>query len=171
MPFQVKDLLITVVPKEAEAIHKRCLWHTRICVRPTICLCTHVPTLCHWGGTCHHCTYHYTCFNCTWQPTCQCSHFVTRFPCGDPYTGIACRAGTLPFDPQCPGTRVQEIDPRIIEKVEDITALRTELEQTLAQLSELEQTGLDGEVPDAADLEVLEAKLKDALKEIQTRRG
>ena len=148
MPFEIKDLLITVAPKEAEAIFRRCLWHSRICLKPTICLCTGHPT-----RFCHNTCYRFTCGRCS---------FIS------PYVQD-CLAGTKPV--LCAGTHLVDWEnPLVIEGLDDLRVLRADLEQTQAQLAELEETGLELDEADATDLGLIEDNLKEALADIQSRR-
>lgn len=194
MEFRIKDLMIAVVPKEAELAH--CFWRTRICVFPTYCrfaTCFHFTCL---GATCigHTCFGHtHNCppitfchpFSCigftpcpvhTICPThsqcpvhasiCACS--VLPSQCG-PVSGCpgalsACPGGSV----VCPGFSGDP--PFVIERLEDIKVLREELNQTLKQLDELEKTGLgpQPETPEAA--EALAQKLEEALKELRSQK-
>jgi hypothetical protein len=144
MQFKVKDTLVTVLPR-AEAVadlNKICLWRTRICLHPTLCA---QPTYC---------------LGCTLHITCLCSH--RSFGCG---FGNSCGPGGSACDPTayCIAS-----DPFVIQDLEDLVALRGELQETLKRLGEIEASGLASGIRSKAEAEELERSLNEALEQVRT---
>lgn len=185
--FRTKDLVITVVPQGADVaqLHK-CLWTTRICIRPTFgCFpftCAPLtcrllsgcgPTFCQWNTPCGPitpCLPHTPC-----GPFSPCGAFS---PCG-PISPCPLQSAGCPIGTQCGGvspvfddTRTQIINPAVfvVNEVADIKALRGQLDELQRQLGEFEEKGLDYQPMSAEELSDLEGKLKSALEEIQQRR-
>lgn len=185
--FRTKDLVITVVPQGADVaqLHK-CLWTTRICIRPTFgCFpwtCAPLtcrllsgcgPTFCQWNSPCGivtPCLPHTPC-----GPLSPCGAFS---PCG-PISPCPLQSAACPIGTQCGGvspvfddTRTQIINPAVfvVNEVADIKALRGQLDELQRQLGEFEEQGLDYQPMSAEELSDLEGKLKGALEEIQQRR-
>src|SRR6476659_2024844 len=123
MHFRTKDLLITVLPKAATPggeLAEVCLWETRICNSPTIC----VYRTCMVGGT----------GMCPQRTTlCGPDTCIRRTPgtgvfgCGFAHS---CGPGGSACDPTvfCPGGSQ---DPWVINDLEDLAELRLELKETL----------------------------------------
>src|SRR5262245_44288335 len=131
MNFKTKDLLVTVLPKLSDEIAKYCLLHSVVCRYPSInCIqpCSLLPT-------CGHCSVYFsclagTCGHCSVLGTCgHCSVLVSG-GCG---VLNSCGPGRSACDPTifCPGG---SRDPFVIQYIEDIVALRAELQQTLERL-------------------------------------
>jgi hypothetical protein len=185
--FRTKDLVITVVPQGVDVaqLHK-CLWTTRICIRPTFgCFpwtCAQLTcrllsgcgvTYCQWNTPCGPIT------PCQF-PT-QCGPFS---PCGVlsacgvlspcPLQSVACPVGTQcgGISPVLDDTRTQVINPAVfmVNEVADIKTLRVQLDELQRQLGEFEEHGLDHQPMSADELADLEGKLKGALEELQRRR-
>ena len=165
MHFRVKDTLVTVLPKaDADAageLAKICLFNTGICIHPSI----HCPQL-----SC----YHRTCFGCSYFRTCRwCSNYFTG-DCGNcsllASVGCgflrSCGAGGSACDPTqfCIAS-----EPFVITDIEDLVTLRTELQQTLRRLDEIEKTGLAGGsgITSKAQAEELERSLSEALEQVR----
>lgn len=185
--FRTKDLVITVVPQGADVaqLHK-CLWTTRICIRPTFgCFpftCAPLtcrllsgcgPTFCQWNTPCGPitpCLPHTPC-----GPFSPCGLFS---PCG-PISPCPLQSAGCPIGTQCGGvspvfddTRTPLINPPVfvVNEVADIKALRGQLDELQRQLGEFEEKGLDHQPMSDEELTDLEGKLKGALEEIQQRR-
>lgn len=182
MEFRVKDLMIAVVPKEAELA--ACLWRTRICLHPTFCRfasCFHLTCL---GPTCgFHSCFGVSCVTNSCGLT-FCHHISCQFATCNGPTCLGCTA--LPsqcgpahscvggFSAGCPGglsiacPGFSGDPPIVIQRVEDIKALREELTLTLRQLDEVEKVGLGPQPQTAQEAEALAQKLEEALKELRS---
>lgn len=159
MQFRAKDTLVSVLPKlsaDAGELAKICLFHTGICINPSI--------------VCRHCTWqHVTCLGCTHFITCRwCTNYFTG-GCGFVGTvgcGFAnsCGAGGSACDPTqfCVAS-----EPFVIRDLEDLVTLRTELQETLKKLDEIEKTGLTGGISSKAEAEEIERGLTEALEQVR----
>lgn len=169
MEFRTQQLVITVLPEKAE-LAKACLWHTRICIHPTICrfaTCPGLTCFAHtcFGGTCYaHSCFDFSChqFSCA-ANTCLCS--VLPSQCGP-----VSPCGALSACGGLSGCGVT-YDPWVIRQVDDIKVLREELQGTLKQLEQVEKTGLGTEIASADVASELEAKLEAALKEVREQKA
>ena len=153
MNFKTKDLSVTVLPKVTdEQIAKYCLFGTHICRHPTwvTCgICSLVPTLCRWG---------------TWGclPISLC-HYGSICPAGSqicPAGSEICPGGSL----VCPGGSG---DPFVIQHIEDLVALRADLQETLKQLDAIQKEGLPSSITSRAEADKLEQGLTEALKQVR----
>lgn len=161
MEFRTKDLMITVLPREAD-IAKACLLHTKYCINPTFdCGCSLKSP--------------YTC-----RPFTHPCGFITD-PCG-PFTQVTCGLPSHcqilspwntcgPISPYCGGGSICGYsDIRVIQRVEDIAAVREDLKATLKSLDDLEKSGLPPQ-PSAGELADVESRLESALKEVREQKA
>lgn len=150
MPFQNKDLLVSVLPKlgiGAEQLAKICLFRTCICRFPTWC-------------------FHATCLRFgTWCG--QCSFLVTFGGGGGCGVLNSCGPGGSACDPTvfCFAS-----DPFVIEDLEDLVTIRGELRATLARLDEIEKSGLQSSIQTRADADAMERQLTEALDFVRKRK-
>jgi hypothetical protein len=161
MDFKTKDLLVTVLPKVTNAeIAKYCLLHTHVCRFPTLhCLrgcsvfatCAQCSVL---GSVCGVCSLAITCAHCSLQGTIGCGF------------GNSCGPGGSACDPTifCAGG---SRDPWVIEHLEDLVALRAELQDTLKQLDAIQKEGLPSSIATKAQAEALERSLTEALDQVR----
>lgn len=169
MQFSTKDLMVSVVPEAAADAAKFCALHTHVCFYPTFCHHHFSPVFCHYYSPCHlslcrhyitHCHFH-TITACQ-QPISFCQLHISgcgiAHSCPAGSTIVACHAITQPFEFE---------NPLVIRTMDELGALREELKATMARLDEVAEAGLPGEVSRVEDLKELEAKLKDAVKEVQ----
>jgi hypothetical protein len=191
--FRTKDLVITVVPQGVDVaqLHK-CLWTTRICIRPTFgCFpwtCAQLScrllsgcgvTFCQWNTPCgpiSPCQLPTFC-----GPVSPCgvlSPCGALSPCGG-FSPCPLQSNACPIGTQCGGvspvlddTRTQIINPAVfvVNEVADIKALRGQLDELQSQLGEFEEKGLDYQPMSAEEIANLEGKLKGALEELAQRR-
>ena len=155
MQFKTKDLLVTVLPKaeisEAE-LAKYCLFRTNICRHPTLCANFTCP-----AGSVY-------CGLCSWLSPCHCSVAITD-GCGLHGEAISCLPGTKCFVTNyCPAA---SRDPYVIESLEDLTTLKTELKATLKSLDSIEKEGLTASIASTKDAEALERSLTEALEQVR----
>jgi hypothetical protein len=123
----------------------------------------------------------YTCWRWTWITCWQ----WTQCPLGSCYhqtlicpgATLACEFGTRPgclagsrLEPGDPLTEVINPATVVINDVADIKTLRSQLEDVMAQLGELEKGGLDVGMGLGVSLEEQEKQLKQALDEVQSQR-
>jgi hypothetical protein len=158
MQFKTTDLLVTVLPKSEIAdkdLAKICLWGTRICRFPTFhcgpLSCYRVSIGC---GTV-----------CSLNQTCgYCSLFGTGG--GGCHFLHSCGPGGSACDPTifCAGG---SRDPFVIQHMEDLVALRAELQTTLKSLDVLQKEGLPSALGSKADAEALERGLTEALEQVR----
>jgi len=160
--FRAKDTLVTVLPKASVDIGdlaKVCLFHTGICINPTI--------------HCRPCTLVHTCIGCTYFITCRwCSHYYTGGCTNWTFQGgggcgflNSCGAGASACDPTqfCVAS-----EPFVITDKEDLVTLRTELQDTLKRLDELEKTGLAASgITSKAEADEIERGLTEALEQVR----
>ena len=138
MNFKTKDLLVTVLPKVPDP--KACLLHSIVCRFPTfVCVqpCSFLPT----------------CFR--WQSV-ICPGLTVVCPHGT----IVCPGGSI----VCPGGSG---DPFVIQYLEDLVALRAELQETLRQLDAIQKEGLPSAISSKAEADALEQSLNEALKQVK----
>jgi hypothetical protein len=64
----------------------------------------------------------------------------------------------------CPGG---SLDPYVIQNVEDLATLRTELQATLKSLDAIEKEGLPGSIGSKSEAEALERGLTAALEQVR----
>lgn len=158
MEFRTEELAITVLPGSEL---KHCHLRTRICLRPTL----HCP----WA-TC----YGYTCLGATagcgvLSPCGHLSPCGVLSPCGHlspcgPVSGGGCGlAHSWPIPPLDQG-------PIVIQRVEELKGLRSELRETVEQLDQIDEEDLGGPAGSVEDLDLLENKLERALEEVRKRR-
>jgi hypothetical protein len=153
MQFSTKDLLVTVLPKTGVSVGdlaKICLFHTKICTYPTFC---HYRT-CLFGGT-YGCGF-VSCGHCSIQFTGGGGGCQLFQSCGGP-GGSACDPTYICY---------ASGDPYIIKDLEDLVTLRTELQETLKKLDEVEK-GLGSAFSTKAQADVIERGLTDALEQVK----
>jgi hypothetical protein len=158
MRFKTKDLLVTVLPAAVDKeVAKICLLHTVICKfptfhcgqGPTICFCTLSPTICHF---------------CSVPPTiCQICSFQFSGGC---QLLASCGPGVSACDATviCPGG---SRDPFVVQHMEDLVALRAELQETLKQLDVMAKEGLPSSIGSKAEADALERSLTAALEQVR----
>jgi hypothetical protein len=161
MNFKTKDLMVTVLPKVTnEELAKVCLLNTHICRHPTL-TCAQG---CTFFISCGHCSVQFSaCGFCSYLHTCvQCS-FVASGGCGFAHS---CGPGGSACDPTifCPGG---SRDPFVIEHMEDLVALRAELQETLKRLDTIQKEGLPSSIRTTAEANALEQSLSDALEQVR----
>jgi hypothetical protein len=147
MQFKTKDLLVTVLPAGSAKENILCLLQTHICRSPTVIGCHIYGSLCGLHPTCGICSRYGT-----WPGGC---HFFNS--CG--IAGSPCNP--TPF---CPGG---SRDPYVIENLEDLATLRTELQATLKSLDAMEKEGLPGSIGSKSEAEALERGLTAALEQVR----
>lgn len=152
MRFKTKDLLVSVMPNREiseELKAKLCLWHTRICIRPTL--------WCRWlTWNCHPCTLLFTwCHHCSIAGTVGCGAFNS---CGP--DGSVC-------DPTifCGGHSIW-----MIEDPADLVTLKEEMNGVLKQLDKLQKEGLPAEFSSRSDFDAAEEALEGALNELRRQK-
>jgi hypothetical protein len=153
MQFSTKDLMVTVLPKagvSSAELAKICLWHTRICTYPTFC---HFRTCLIGGSWCGFCSLQISCAACSIAGTVGCGVFNS------------CGADRSVCDPTifCIGGSQ---DPWVIRDLEDLVTLRTELQDTLKQLAELEKS-VPSAIRSKADADALERGLSEVIQQIR----
>lgn len=143
MNFRTKDLMISVVPKDAIDPNANFL-----CRNPTINVC--------WR-------------QCSYLPTCWgCSYRITEIPTlcrwGTIEIGPINCTGTI----ACAGSMTPELErgPRL----EDIGPLREQLKAQLVELDKLEESLKEGPST-LAEADTLEAHLTDALNQVKARKA
>ncbi len=147
MPFGSKDLLTKALPHaaiDAAQLAKYCFFHTCICRWPTLCLIT-CPRLISDCG--------------------RCSLLLTDIVgCR---IGNSCGAGGSACDPTqfCFGS-----DPWVIQDLEDLVTIRTELNRTLEQLAGLEKEGIASGITTREQADDLEKTLTGQLEHLRTVR-
>ena len=167
--FRTQDLVINALPKEHAAALRLCVWGTRICFRPTIhCGFPTIYTCWRWTWI--------TCWQWTPCPFATCYGFTCPGATCPGFTA-QCHIGTLP-GPGCPaGSRIEIteaftdlVNPAtiVINDVADIRTLRSQLQDVVTQLDEMERSGMD--VGMAGDLDEQEKQLKQALEDVQAQR-
>jgi hypothetical protein len=154
MQFKTKDLLVTVLPKaeiSAADLAKYCLLRTVICRHPTLC----ANFTCALGTQ--------NCGFCSWLSPCLCSLNFSRGGCGFAHS---CGPGNSACDPTifCPGG---SRDPFVIESLDDLTTLKTELQATLKSLDSIQKEGLPVSIASKKDAEALERSLTEALDQVR----
>jgi hypothetical protein len=148
MQFKTKDLLVTVLPAAKNDL--LCLLGSGICRSPTVIGCHLYNTFC------GHCSLlRSICFCGSWQGTGGGCHFFNS--CGGP-GGSGCNPTYI-----CYGTG----DPYVIENLEDLATLRTELQATLKSLDAIEKEGLPGSISSKSEAEALERGLTEALEQVR----
>ena len=153
MQFKTKDLLVTVLPAGIAKENLLCLFQTHICKSPTIIGCYIYGTLCGYRGTCGFCSL-MTCRFCSIAISGGC---YLNNSCGGP-GGSACDPTYI-----CYGTG----DPYVIENLEDLATLRTELQATLKSLDAMEKEGLPGSIGSKSEAEAMERGLTAALEQVR----
>lgn len=178
MRFKTTDLMVTVLPKaEIDAeLAKACLLHTWVCRHPTFnCGCSIVPS-------CLGCSRHVSCLGHTYCGPCS----VAAVSCGGCSVAISlcnacsqlaslgcwggsCGPGGSACDPTifCAGG---SRDPYVIEHLEDLVALRADLQETLKQLDALQKDGLKSAIASKADADAMEKSLTEALDQVRAAR-
>lgn len=148
MRFRTKDLMVTFSPNIAKELDTRCVFRTTICLNPTVTC--HYPTVvpCAFHTTITACR-QFTCGFVT-HTACRFTDFPTNTPCNPTYT--------------CPGSWWE------IETIEDLVSIKEELRQTIAQLDELQQTGLPSQFASRAEAEKAEAALSQALEQVRAQK-
>ena len=68
------------------------------------------------------------------------------------------------FTKICPGG---SLDPFVIQNLEDLATLRTELQATLKSLDAIEKEGLPGSIGSKSEAEALERGLTEALEQVR----
>ncbi len=83
--------------------------------------------------------------------------------------GNSCGPGGSACDPTifCAGG---SRDPFVIEHLEDLVALRADLQDTLKQLDVLQKEGLKSAIASKADADAMEKSLTDALEQVRAAR-
>ncbi len=83
--------------------------------------------------------------------------------------GNSCGPGHSACDPTifCAGG---SRDPFVIEHLEDLVALRADLQDTLKQLDVLQKEGLKSAIASKADADAMEKSLTDALEQVRAAR-
>ena len=156
MNFKTKDLMVTVLPKVTNAeLAKICLLNTHICRHPTL-TCVHG---CTFFISCGHCSVRFSaCGYCSYMQSC-----IGSGGCG---FLNSCGPGGSACDPTifCPGG---SRDPFVIEHLEDLVALRAELQDTLKQLDAIQKEGLPSSIGTKAEAAALEQSLTDALEQVR----
>jgi hypothetical protein len=158
MNFKTKDLMVTVLPKVTNPdLAKICLLQTHICRHPTFVTCGCSLNI---TNNCGFCTFKPSfCGPCSFLVSCQhtggCGIFNS---CGGP-GGSACDPTYFCFGSQ---------DPYVIEHVEDIVALRAELQETLKQIDAIQKEGLPSSIGSRAEAAALEQSLNAALEQVRS---
>ncbi len=163
MQFRAKDTLVTVLPKAAAVdagdLAKICLFHTGICINPTL----HCPHLTCFNNTCFGCSAFITCRWCSNHFTGGCGNcsLLASVGCGFAHS---CGAGGSACDPTqfCYAS-----EPFVINDLEDLVTLRSELQATLKRLDEIEKTGLTAGISSKAEADEIEAGLNAALEQVR----
>jgi hypothetical protein len=151
MQFSTKDLLVTVLPRSDKELNKFCLLRTVICRSPTLnCL----QASCFGISNCGSCSKFITCG--------VCSTFGT-FGCG---FLRSCGPGASACDPTifCPGG---SSDPFVLQNLEDLVSLRTELQTALKNLDVIQKEGLPSGFGSKAQVEEVERGLSEALEQVR----
>ncbi len=177
MRFKTTDLMVTVLPKAEldPELAKVCLLHTWVCKHPTFnCGCSFVPSClgcsrlisCLGHTHCGACSVAFSCAGCSVAISAcgQCS-YLASIHC----PGNSCGPGGSACDPTifCAGG---SRDPFVIEHLEDLVALRADLQDTLKQLDVLQKEGLKSAIASKADADAMEKSLTDALEQVRAAR-
>lgn len=152
MRFSTKDLMVSVTPqlgKDAQL----CVFHTTICLKPT--LYCHYPTI-------QPCQAH-TSLLCCNIGTLDCRG-ITRHGCGGFGScggpgGSACDTTYV-----CPGSWWE------IEHIEDLVTIKEDLRQVMTKLDEIEKVGLPSQFETRAHAEAAEAALAQALEHVRAQK-
>ena len=150
MEFKTKDLLVTVLPKAelgAKDLERLCLLRTYICGFRSYCF--------------HFSCYNRTCFN--FGSFCGVCSALGTFGCG---ILNSCGPGASACDatPICPGG---SWDPFVLRHLEDLASLRTELQDTLKKLDEIEKAGLPSAIGSKSEAEAIESGLTEILDQVR----
>ena len=188
MRFKTTDLLVTVLPKPEldKDLLKACLFQTRICRHPTFNCpqCSLLPscTACSVAVSCHGCSLQPTCIGCSVGITCYgCSVAISCFGCSVAITncggctvlasigcfGNSCGPGGSACDPTFVTCFGGSRDPFVIEHLEDLVALRAELNDTLKQLDVIQKEGVPSGIASKAEAEAMEKSLTEALEQVR----
>lgn len=148
MQFKTKDLLVTVLPSAKQDLF--CKFRTTICIHPTPIgcerLCSYLVSIRQTPLCCE--------LHCSRLITCLCTHYGT----------IECPPGTLCAGSGCPGSWDP---PYVIQNLEDLAALKTELQATLKSLDALQKEGLPSAIGSKSEAEALERGLTEALEQVR----
>lgn len=145
MQFKTKDLLVTVLPKSETAgaqLEKHCLLRTIVCLHPSFCMRASLD--------CGHCSLLFTnpCFHAT----------------------IGCRLSWCPGGSACDPTYIcpgASGDPFVIQDLEGLASLKTELQATLKSLEVMQKEGLPTSITSQTGAEALERGLTEALEQVR----
>lgn len=149
--FKTKDLLVSVLP--VGSAKENCLFNSHICIQPTY-------------GCERYCSF------VTWRTELCCYYYGTR-GCGPWGVGVTiqCPPGTYcaygsvcPGGSGCPGTWDP---PYVIQNLEDLAALKADLQATLKSLDVLQKEGLPSSIGSKSEAEALERGLTEALEQVR----
>jgi len=181
MRFKTTDLLVTVLPRPElnRDLAKVCLLHTKICRYPTFnCSgCSLLVTClgCSTNPTCYGCSLFHSCGHCSVAFSCiGCSVAISQ--CGTGCSvlasigcfGNSCGPGGSACDPTFIPCGGGSRDPIVIEHLEDLVALKADLQDTIKQLDAIQKEGgLTSSLGSKADAEALEKSLTEALDQVR----
>ena len=150
MPFRVKDILIDVLQPQL------CPQHTLIGCH---FFCTHQIS-CHWG-----CSFQISChWGCSHQISC---HWGCSFQISCPFHSVACPLGSI----QCPGGSVACPGSIFEQTPLDPAVIKERLQAELAAAKAADEVMAEMMRPQTIEqVDLLEAKLKEALEDLGKRR-
>jgi hypothetical protein len=175
MRFKTTDLLVTVLPKAQldKDLAKACLLNTFVCRHPTFncggcslfvsCVGCSQNVSCIGHTLCGPCSVAISCHGCSVAISfCGGCSRLASIGCGT----NSCGPGGSACDPTifCPGG---SRDPFVIEHLEDLVALRADLQETLKQLDAIQKEGLPSAIASKADAEAMERSLSAALDQVR----
>ena len=181
MRFKTTDLMVTVLPRPelSRDLAKLCLFHTKICRSPTFNCpgCSLLVTClgCSANPTCWGCSIQHTCGACSVAISCAgCSVAISH--CGTGCSvlasigcfGNSCGPGGSACDPTMVPCFGGSRDPFVFEHLEDLVALKADLQDTLKQLDAIQKEGtLPSALKSKADADALEKSLTEALDQVR----
>lgn len=150
MPFRVKDILIDVLQPQP------CPQHTLITCH---FFCTHLVS-CHFG-----CSHLISChFGCSLQISC---HFGCSLQISCPYHSLVCPGGSI----QCPGGSIACPGSILEQTPLDPAVIRERMKAEVAAAQAAEEAAAEMMKPQTLEqVDLLEAKLKEALEDLGRRR-
>ncbi len=150
MPFRVKDILIDVLQPQPCPQHTLVLCHF---------YCTHLVS-CHFG-----CSLQISChFGCSYQISC---HFGCSLQISCPWHTLVCPGGSI----QCPGGSIACPGSILEQTPVDPAVIRERLKAEMAAAQAAEEAAAEMMKPQTLEqVDLLEAKLKEALEDLGKRR-
>ena len=146
--FRFKNLVINILPKEAERVAQQ---QIELCRYPSFC---RYPTYCRYPSFCRY-----------YSPCGYLSPCGGFSPCG---ISFDCPGGSMPVE-QTPELTAQI--PKVTQ-IEELAVLKDDLKHALAEVEKQEKILAEAERPQTLEeAEKVEKELKDALKEVEAAKA